>query len=210
MSSTAKRFCRLPTASLSDCLRGSHTLDCAIHCMTPGVGLAGPAFTVLAQAGSIITVHKALLEAPQGVVLVVGGETSLDLNGALLGRLMSVQARLRGIVGAVIDGPIRDVAQLREMAFPVFARCTTPRVGVNRTVGQTQVPTPCGGIIVHPGDFIRADDDGVMVVPEEHLEQVVDATERRVCKEVEFEEKMRAGAHITDLVGLTALIRDTP
>ena len=207
MSSVAARFGALPTAALSDCLRGSHTLDPSIHCMTPGVGSAGPAFTVLAEAGSIITVHKALLEAPSGTVIVVGGETSARLYEALLGKLMGIQSKLRGIAGVVIDGAVRDITDLREMGFPVFARCVTPRVGTNRTVGQTQVPTPCGGIIVNPGDFVRADDDGVMIVPGDQLEQVVAAAEARIKKEADFEKQMHAGEHITDLVGLTNLIR---
>ena len=202
----AERFASLPSATLSDCLRGSHTLDPVIHCMTPGLELSGPAFTVLAEAGSIITAHKALLEAPEGTVLVVGGETSLDLNGALFGKLMGIQAKLRGIVGVIVDGPVRDVVGLREIGLPVFARCSTPRVGTNRTVGQTNVPAPCGGIIINPGDFVRADDDGVVVIPSEMLEQVVIDTELRVEKEAEYIRRMQAGEHITELIGLSKLI----
>lgn len=209
MTHLLKRFRNLPSATLSDCMRGMHTLDPGIHCMTPGLDLAGPAFTVLAEAGSIITVHKALLEAPAGTVLVVGGESALGLNGALFGKLMGIQAQLRGILGLVVDGPVRDVAGLREIGFPVFARCSTPRVGVNRRIGQTQVPTPCGGIIVNPGDFVRADDDGVTVIPSDVLEQVVEATEARLKKEAEFVKRMHAGEHITDLVGFTKLIHGT-
>jgi 4-hydroxy-4-methyl-2-oxoglutarate aldolase len=207
MPSVLERFSTLPTAALSDGLRGQHTLDPAIQCMTPGVGLAGPAYTVLAEAGSIITVHKALLEAPAGSVIVVGGETSRILYGALMGKLMGLQAKLLGIAGMVIDGAIRDVSDLREMGFPVFARAATPRVGTNRTVGQTQVPTPCGGIIVYPGDFVRGDDDGVMVVPANRLDQAVEAAEARLAKEAEFERQMHAGAHVTDLVGLSEILR---
>lgn len=206
MTDLFERFCHLPSATLSDCLRGMHTLDAGIHSMTPGLALAGPAFTLLAEAGSIITVHKALLEAPPGVVLVVGGETSVGPAGALLGKLMAVQARLQGIAGVVIDGAVRDVADLRQMGFPVFARYTTPRVGVNRTVGQTQVPTPCGGIIVNPGDYIHGDDDGVTVIPASRLEEVVLATEERLRKENEYLEKMQAGERLGDLIGFASLI----
>jgi 4-hydroxy-4-methyl-2-oxoglutarate aldolase len=204
--SDLERFRHLPSAVLSDCLRGMHTLDSSIRNMIPGLGLAGPAFTVLAEAGSIITVHKALLEAPAGAVLVVGGETARDLNGALFGRLMAIQARLRDILGLVVDGPVRDVAGLREMRFPVFARCTAPRVGVNRTVGQTQVPTPCGGIIVNPGDYVRGDDDGITVIPAALVEQVIAAAEKRLHKEAEYVQRMQDGEHISDLIGFTELI----
>lgn len=208
MSSLLERFHNLPAAALSDCFRGMHTLDASIRSMTPGLGLAGPAFTVLAEAGSIITLHKALLEAPAGTVLVVGGETARDLDGALFGKLMAVQARLGGILGLVVDGPVRDTIGLREVEFPVFARCTTPRVGVNRTVGQTQVPTPCGGIIVNPGDYVRGDDDGITVVPAALLEQVVVAAEKRLQKEEEFLQRMQAGEHIGDLIGFRQLIHE--
>jgi len=206
MSDLLERFRRLPPAALSDCLRGMHTLDSSIHSMTSGLGLSGAVFTVLAQAGSIITVHKALLEAPEGSVLVVGGETARDLNGALFGKLMAIQARLRGILGLVVDGAVRDVADLREMAFPVFARCTTPRVGMNRTVGQTQVPTPCGGIIVHPGDYVCGGDDGITLIPAALVEQVVLKAEARLQKEAVYVQRMEAGEHITDLIGFTELI----
>jgi len=208
MSSFLERFHNLPSAALSDCFRGMHTLDASIHSMTPGLDLAGPAFTVLAEAGSIITLHKALLEAPPGTVLVVGGETARDLDGALFGKLMAVQAQLSGILGLVVDGPVRDTVGLREIEFPVFARCTTPRVGVNRTVGQTQVPTPCGGIIVSPGDYVRGDDDGITVVPAASLEHVVVAAEQRLQKEAEYLRRMQAGEHIGDLIGFRQLIHE--
>lgn len=174
--------------------------------MTPGLALAGPAFTVLAEGGSIITVHKALKEAPRGSVLVVGGGTAEDLNSALFGKLMAIEAKARGIQGLVVDGPVRDIADIREMEFPVFARCTTPHVGRNRTVGQTRVPTHIGGIIVNSGDWLRGDDDGVTVVPAEKLEQVVAAAEGRLGKEAEYVQAMKAGQHITDLIGFTQLI----
>jgi 4-hydroxy-4-methyl-2-oxoglutarate aldolase len=200
------RFSRLPCAVLSDCLRGMHTLDGGIRNLTPGLKLAGPAFTVLAEAGSIITVHKALLEAPPGSVLVVGGETGIGLNGALFGKLMTIQAGILGLAGLVVDGAVRDIAEVRELGFPVFARCTTPRVGVNRTVGQTQVPTPCGGIVVNPGDLIRGDDDGVTVIPAGMAEPIITAAEQRLQKEAEYVRAMREGAHITDLIGFTNII----
>ena len=104
-----------------------HTLDASIQSMTPGHELAGPAFTVLAQAGSIIAVHKALMEAPAGAVLVVGGETRRDQNGALFGKLMAIQAQRGGIAGLVVDGPVRDRAGehigdligFRELIYPM-------------------------------------------------------------------------------------------
>lgn len=211
MESMLERLARLPSAALSDVQRSLQTtycMDAAIHCLVAGTRIAGPAFTVLARGGSIISVHKALFEAPAGSVLVVGGETQHQLNSALFGKLMATQAQLRGIIGAVIDGGVRDVADLREMRFPVYARYTTPHVGLNRVVGQTQVAVPCGGLIVNPGDYVVGDDDGVVTIPPVLLDEIVTQAEARVKKEVEYLQRMRAGEQLGDLIGFRPLIYD--
>lgn len=94
----------------------------------------------------------------------------------------------------------------------IYARCTTPRVGTNRTVGQTQVPIPCGGIIVNPGDHVRGDDDGVTIIPAPSVEQVTAKAETRLQQEAEYVQRMEAGEHISDLIGFTELIygKDRP
>jgi 4-hydroxy-4-methyl-2-oxoglutarate aldolase len=209
MQTIVERLGRLPTAMVSDVLRNlqvSYILDPAIRNLQPGVRLAGPAFTVLARPGSIITVHKALLEAPAGTVLVVGGETVNSSNMAMFGKLMSTQARIKGINGVIVDGAVRDSAELREMGYPVFARAVTPHVGLNRTVGQTQVPVPCGGLIVNPGDFIVGDDDGVVVIPQALAEEVIAKVESVAAKEQEYLRKMENGTQLTDLIGFTKII----
>jgi 4-hydroxy-4-methyl-2-oxoglutarate aldolase len=209
MPEITKRLLELPAAIISDTQRSMQTtyaVDPAIHNMVPGTRLAGPAFTVLARSGSIITVHKALLEAPPGCVLVVGGETGQSANGALFGKLMATQARLRGILGIVVDGPLRDVVDLREMAFPAFARGATPHVGLNRVVGQTQVPVPCGGILVNPGDYILGDDDGLAIIPAGMAESIVSMAEDKLQKEAAIIARMQAGERLTDIIGFTELI----
>lgn len=208
METILERFVKIPAAALSDELRGQHTLDPAIHCLTPGHGIAGPAYTVLAEAGSIISVHKALMEAPKGSVIVVGGETSRILHGALFGKLMGIQSQINGVAGVVIDGAVRDIGDLREMGFPVFARTVTPRVGTNKTIGQTQVPTPCGGVVVYPGDWIRGDDDGVMVVPAADLEETIRRGEARLVMEEERERKLHSGVTIAEMTGLKEVIQN--
>lgn len=210
MSDLIERLSRLPAAAVSDIQRNlqpTYAMDAAIHSLVPGVHMAGPAFTALGRAGSIITVHKALLEAPSGSVIVMGGgETFQQPNGALFGKMMATQAKLRGIVGLVADGNVRDIADLRELRFPVFARGATPHVGMNRVVGQTQVPVPCGGIIVNPGDYVVGDDDGVVVIPAALVEQVITGAEERVQKEFEQLARMNAGEQLADLIGFRELI----
>jgi regulator of RNase E activity RraA len=140
-------------------------------------------------------------------VLVVGGETGLVPPAALFGKLMATQARYQGIAGIVVDGAVRDIADLRAMQFPVYARGTAPSVGLNRTVGRTQVPVPCGGVEVAPGDWIVGDDDGLVIIPAARIEAVVKATEERLRKEAAYLAAMERGQHLTDLIGFTPLIR---
>ena len=209
MPDIVQRLRNVPSALLSDSVRGMHTLDPGIRCLTPGLKLVGPAFTVLAEAGSIITVHKALLEAPEGAVLVVGGETGKDLRSAMFGKLMSLQAQHCGILGLVLDGSVRDLTDVIELGFPVYARGTSPRVGLNRRVGRTQLPVPCGGMIVNPGDFVCGDEDGVTIIPVEIAERVVEQAEERLRKEADLARRIRDGEHITDMIGFTELINDS-
>jgi regulator of RNase E activity RraA len=122
------------------------------------------------------------------------------------GGLMSLEAIQRGVAGVVVDGAVRDVDTIRELGLPVFARHVTPCVGSNRTVGSTGNPIVCGGVIVRTGDLIIADDDGVVVVPEERIEEVLQRIAAIVEKEKGIAEKVRSGAHIADLLGMSDAI----
>ena len=195
------RLARLDTAGISDVQKGFGILEPNIRSVVPGVKLTGPAFTVKCYPGSIITVHKALVEAQPGDVLVVDGEGD-GRAGALIGELMALEARDRGIRGVVIDGAVRDSTGLRALGFPSFARFVTPRVGVNRRLGQTQVAVTVGGVIVHPGDYILADDDGVAVIPQADLAAVIEATEALERKEVGIAEAIGRHERVADILGL--------
>src|ERR1051326_1371394 len=166
------RLARYATATISDAQKSVGIMRPAIRPLAPGMRLAGIAHTVKCYPGSIITVHKALLEAAPGEVLVIDGEG--DDRGALFGELMTLQAKANGLNGIVVDGPVRDRAAVIESGFSVFASCVTPRVGSNRRVGETQIPVQCGGIVVRPGDLIVGDDDGVAVISRDQASEVLD------------------------------------
>jgi 4-hydroxy-4-methyl-2-oxoglutarate aldolase len=166
--------------------------------------LTGIAHTVKCYPGSIITVHKALLEATPGEVLVVDGEG--DDRGALFGELMTLQAQANGLNGIVVDGPVRDRAAVIASGFAVFATCLTPRVGSNRRVGETQIPIQCGGVVVRPGDLIVGDDDGVAVVAVDKAAAVLQAAEAIKRKEIGYREAIAAGRQLADLIGFRQLI----
>jgi 4-hydroxy-4-methyl-2-oxoglutarate aldolase len=198
------RLATFPTATISDAQASFGIMRPAVRGLAPGLRVVGPAHTVKCYPGSIITVHKALLEARPGDVLVVDGEA--DERGALWGELMTLQAQANGLAGIVVDGPVRDRLAVAALGFPVFASSVTPRVGSNRRVGQTQVPIQCGGVVVRPGDVIVADDDGVAVVALERLSSVVDAAEAIKRKEVGYRQAIAAGQQLADQIGFRALI----
>lgn len=112
-------------------------------------------------------------EAAPGSVLVYVLENGLDIAG--MGNLMSTTAKVRGLEGAVIDGAARDIEEVTRIGFPIFARAVSPATSVGRYVSVAkQIPVTCAGVTVKPGDYIVGDWDGVVVVPQEVAERVVE------------------------------------
>jgi 4-hydroxy-4-methyl-2-oxoglutarate aldolase len=191
-------------AWVSDAQSTMNTMDPGIKPVWPGARVVGPVFTARCLPESIITVHKALLEAPAGAVIVVdGGGTH---SGALFGELMATEARNRGIAGVIVDGAVRDTEALKALQFPVFARTVTPRVGSNRRLGTTQEAIVCGGVPVHPGDLVLAAQDGVVVVPRARLAGVVAAVQAVERKEADLRARMGRGEGLAEMLGMTAII----
>jgi regulator of RNase E activity RraA len=111
-------------------------------------------------------------QAEPGSILVYVMDDGLEV--AAMGNLMGTTAKVRGLAGAVIDGAVRDITELRRLQFPVWSRRVSPATSVGRMVSvDKQVPVTCGGILVRPGDYIVGDPDGVVVVPQEAAEKVV-------------------------------------
>jgi 4-hydroxy-4-methyl-2-oxoglutarate aldolase len=123
-------------------------------------------------ASAIQGALDAIDEAPPGSVYVMALENGLDYAG--IGGLMSTAMKFRNLAGAVVDGSVRDTAQIARLQFPVFSRGVVPSTTVNhyRFAGKN-ILVNCGGVEVHPGDIIVADMDGVVVVPSEHAAAVL-------------------------------------
>lgn len=198
------RLAAIHTGSLSDALGSVGVLAAGLRPITPGARVIGPAFTVKCYPGSIITVHKALMEAPSGVVLVVDDEG--DTRGALWGEVMTHQAMRQGILALVTDGPVRDTPEIAALGFPVFAGSVTPRVGTNRRVGFTQIPIACAGVPVHPGDIVVADPDGVVIIPRDLAETIAERAEGIVRRDEGFIRQIGEGKLLVDLLNFRELI----
>ncbi len=135
-------------------------------------------------------------EAEPGSVLVYVMQDGLEI--AAMGNLMGTTAKVRGLAGAVIDGAVRDITELRRLQFPVWSRRVSPATSVGRMISvDKQIPVKCGEIMVHPGDYIVADADGVVVVPAASAEAVIDLLRKYDDKEskmipiIEREKSMR-------------------
>jgi 4-hydroxy-4-methyl-2-oxoglutarate aldolase len=206
-SELRERLAKIHTGSLSDALGSLGVPAPGMRPVTPGAKLVGPAFTVKCYPGSIITVHKALMEAPPDVVLVVDDEG--DTRGALWGEVMTHQAMRGGLLGLVTDGPVRDTVEIAALGFPVFAGSVTPRVGTNRRVGLTQIPIALAGVPVRPDDIVVADTDGVVIIPAERLTEMLDRAEGIVRRDEEFVREIANGKLLVDLLNFRTLITGT-
>jgi 4-hydroxy-4-methyl-2-oxoglutarate aldolase len=168
-----ERLLAIEVSALCDADKGMPVLDPGIRAMVPDVRMAGRALTVVAPDDHL-PVFSALAEAEPGDVLViVAGEG----GRAVLGELFATEARRRGVAGAVIDGFCRDVAGLRKLGLPVFARGTNPASGATTSRAALRGRVRCGGVDVAPGDVVFADDDGVVIAAADRIEAALDTAE---------------------------------
>ncbi|MCF7550691.1 DUF1932 domain-containing protein [Pseudonocardia sp. WMMC193] len=153
----------VPVANLGDARDRMGMCDGGIRSLWQGAKIAGRARTVWVRSGDNEAIHRIIPTCGPGDVLVVNGNG--DTTRALIGELMSEKLRFRGVPGMVLDGAVRDVAELERIGFGVWARGSSPAGPYKFGPGQTDVPVAVGGVVVNPGDLIVADDDGVIVIP---------------------------------------------
>lgn len=155
---------QFPTPEISDLLNRLYAVDPQVRCLTQSCRrVHGPACTVKVFPGDNLMVHKALdVIEPGDVIIVDAGGSTLN---AVLGDLISTKAKHRGAVGFVVDGLVRDLPSIEELAFPVFARGSSPIGPLHRGPGEINYSICCGGVVVNPGDIVIGDEMGVVIVP---------------------------------------------
>ena len=174
-------FADIPTTTLADLLGRGQVMDIGVRPLWgPVPRVAGPAFTVSCPPGDNLMLHAAIHRADPGSVIVV---ESGDLDYALAGGNVCAVAQRRGVAAFVLDGLIRDLAEVREAGFPVFARGVIPIPGAKAVVRPFGERVRCGGVDVGPGDIVVADEEGVVVVPSARAAETLPAARAKLAKD---------------------------
>jgi 4-hydroxy-4-methyl-2-oxoglutarate aldolase len=172
----------------------------------PAARLAGPAITVSSHPGDNLMIHAALEVCRPGDVLVVAPVA--ESTDGMFGELLATSCRAHGVVGLIIDAGVRDCTDLTAMAFPVWSKAISAQGTVKATAGSVNIDLVCAGALVHPGDVIVADQDGVVVVARSDAREVARLGEERRAKEESARQRLAQGELGLDLYSLRGKLRE--
>ena len=195
-----ERWRGVPPAIVSDCMNRSNVMAAAIKPVAAGMRVIGQARTVTCMVGDNSAVHTAIGMMEPGEVLVVDAGGYEDT--AVWGGIMTRAALQRGLAGLVVDGAVRDVAEIRELGFACFARATVPARPHKGFCGIIDGPISCAGCPVKPGYLVIGDDDGVAVVPLAWADDMLAASRDKIAQEEETLKAIAEGRSTADILGI--------
>ena len=188
-------FAGIMTGVVSDALDRGGAMDYGIKPVGPGMTVLGPAITLKSRPTDSLARDAALKMAEPGDVLVIA-TGNYTVTGTW-GDLASYNAKGLGLAGMVTDGLCRDIVGIREAEFPVFARGFAPNAPISSSDAQINVPVSVGGQLVHPGDIILGDENGIVVIPQQYAEDVLAASREILKKEDQAMADIAAGTFIS-------------
>ena len=195
---------QIATGNLSDALGKTGSMDSGIAPVFPEARMGGPAFTVRLVPGDNLAAHIALSIAPAGSVLVL--DSRAFCNAGVLGEIMASAAKKRGLAGIVIDGACRDSLAIKKLNYPVFSRGLNPGGTVKESIGETNIPVSCGGVVVNPGDIVVGNADRVVVIPKARAAEVLTKARRIVANEIDVLKRIEAGETTMQIYGFDRLV----
>lgn len=192
-----------PSCVVADAQERANVMHSYLKPLTNSTRFVGPALTVRLEPGNQVDCLDALAVAQSGDVIVVdaAGETETSIWGGL----MSGLCQMKGVVGAVVDGAIRDTDETRDLGFFIFSKAIVPRSTHTPYSGRMEpieinIPIQCAGVLVSPGDLVLGDEIGVVVIPLENAAEILQKAQQQAEKEELTRAKIRQGKTVEQLL----------
>lgn len=200
----------IPAAVASDCMNRTQSMGARIKPVAADTRLCAQARTVTAMVGDGGIVQVGLIHARRGEAVVIDAGGVSDC--AVWGGIATAAAQALGLAGVVIDGAVRDVAEIRQSGFPTYCSAVVPRGPHEGFGGIIDAAASVGGVVVRPGDLVLGDDDGIVVVPIEMADDILAAAQTHLEKERQWLDGIAAGRTIPEIFNMpeAVLIEPTP